>query len=369
VENDKQLAQRGYFAYTPLLKPRSGPGALHRFTQRLARRSAPWSRWCFGLMPATLRNAALRLQPVLAIAHSEAALFAAVDLRARGLRVGIDMEDWFSEDLPPEARKGRPVAALRRAEEQLLGCAVHATCTSEAMADALVQAYDCPRPMRVYNVFPEVEGVGVQNFVDRSAASMSLAGTPSKGLAVTSIHWFSQTIGPGRGLDNLFNAVIELPHELEIHLRGHLGNYRLWLDQAMSSCLREKVFVHPIVDGRELPARIAEHDIGFAGETALVRSRDLTATNKIFQYLQAGLLVLASDTRGQREVAAAAGQAVELYGADNISSLQAALAGMLSDVAGLRQRRSTARKVAEDRFSWSKERARLVSSVQAAVTA
>jgi glycosyltransferase involved in cell wall biosynthesis len=367
VETDKHLAERGGYTFAPLLPPNTREGKLHRVVRRVVRKFMPWSRWSMGLMPAMLRREAARLQPALAIAHSEAALFAAQDLHAKGLKVGVDMEDWFSEDLPPEARKGRPVAALRRAEQQLLRCAVHATCTSEAMADALVQGYECPRPLRIYNVFPrskETDGIEV---IDRAPAVTSLGGTSSKGLAVPSIHWFSQTIGPGRGLDDLFQAAAGIPRDFEIHLRGHLGPYRSWLDRTVPPSLLEKVFVHPIVDGKELPVRIAEHDIGFAGETASIRSRDLTATNKIFQYLQAGLVVLASDTRGQREVAAAAEHAVELYQADNVSSLQAVLVGMLSDAAVLRQRRSNAQKVAENRFSWSKERDRLVSSVQAAV--
>jgi len=54
------------------------------------------------------------------------------------------------------------------------------------------------------------------------------------------------------------------------------------------------------VDGDDLLSRIAEHDIGFAGEMPHCRSRDLTVTNKILQYLLAGLAVVASGTAGQR---------------------------------------------------------------------
>ena len=60
-------------------------------------------------------------------------------------------------------------------------------------------------------------------------------------------------------------------------------------------------------------SRIAEHDIGFAGEQNYCRSRDLTVTNKILHYLLGGLAVIASDTAGQRQIAAQAGEAVRVY--------------------------------------------------------
>jgi len=44
-----------------------------------------------------------------------------------------------------------------------------------------------------------------------------------------------------------------------------------------------------------LLSRIAEHDIGFAGEMKHCRSRDLTVTNKILQYLLAGIAVVAGN--------------------------------------------------------------------------
>jgi len=77
--------------------------------------------------------------------------------------------------------------------------------------------------------------------------------------------------------------------------------------------VRERIVVHGWCRARSCCRGIAEHDIGFAGETPSIRSRDLTATNKILQYLLAGLAVVASDTAGQRECAGQASDAVFLY--------------------------------------------------------
>lgn len=85
---------------------------------------------------------------------------------------------------------------------------------------------------------------------------------------------------------------------------GPEAEYRKW---------RNRVFFHPLVANAELVSRIAEHDIGFAGEMKFCRSRDLTISNKILHYLLGGLAVVASDTKGQQEVASKAPGAVLLY--------------------------------------------------------
>jgi glycosyltransferase involved in cell wall biosynthesis len=363
---DMRLAAQGGYTFVPLLPPDTIQGKLHQLVQRLARKCAPRSRWSFGLMPFALKRAAARLKPDLAVTHSEPAMLAALALHKRGVKVGVDMEDWFSEDLLPEARSRRPVDLLRRAERDLLHCAAHATCTTEAMADALVRAYACPRPTRIYNVFPTPKP-GATEFRDRGANSRSLAGEPSRGRASVSIHWFSQTLGPGRGLEELISAAQGLGGEFEIHLRGERGAYRYWLEELVPDELRSRVFVHPSVPADDLPARIAEHDIGFAGELSEIPSRHLTATNKIFQYLQGGLAVVASDTAGQREVAALAGTAVVTYRSGSSSDLQEQLSELTGRAKQLAAAKAAAADIAARSFNWAEEKPRLLASVRRAL--
>ena len=367
VEADMLLAERGGYEFVPLLPPNTLEGKLHRLVQRAARRFMPWSKWTFGLMPLVLEREAKRLKPDLAIDHSEPALFAALGLHRRGVRVGVDMEDWFAEDLPAEARRSRPVGLLREAEKRLLDCAAHATCTTEAMADALVAEYGCPRPERIYNVFPAPVIPDPVPLVDRSPAAKSLGGTQSRGTSVRSIHWFSQTLGPGRGLEDLFAAASGIDGDFEIHLRGRRGGYTAWLESAVPEALRSRVFIHELVSNEELPQRIAEHDIGFAGEATSIRSRNLTATNKIFQYLQSGLSVVASDTAGQQEVAARAHGAVRLYRSGSRTELQQALGECLESPKKLAAAKATARDAAAESFHWQKEKTRLLEAVAAAL--
>src|ERR1700727_2595744 len=82
-------------------------------------------------------HAASRQRADLYIAHSEAAMAVADDRMNDGSLVGIDLEDWFSEDLPRDARKNRPVRLLRKLERKLLTSGGHSACPSRAMSDAL----------------------------------------------------------------------------------------------------------------------------------------------------------------------------------------------------------------------------------------
>ena len=66
-----------------------------------------------------------------------------------------------------------------------------------------------------------------------------------------------------------------------------------------------------------------------------VTVRNLTITNKILQYSNAGLAVVASDTAGQREVLGRAGGAGIAVPLDNAEALARVLDSLLADRAAL----------------------------------
>src|SRR5437588_1047654 len=96
---------------------------------------------------------ALQRRADLYIAHSEPCFYVGWQLLRRGMRVGIDMEDWFSEDLLPEARRHRPLRLLRFLERELLVRGAGAFCPSQAMSMALAREYECTPPTVLYNAF------------------------------------------------------------------------------------------------------------------------------------------------------------------------------------------------------------------------
>jgi glycosyltransferase involved in cell wall biosynthesis len=281
----------------------------------------------------------------------------AMDLLHRSRLVGIDVEDWFSEDLPLEARKHRPVGLLRNLERKLLTLGGYSACPSRAMSAALAREFGCPLPTVIYNAFPWSDRKSLDGlFKDR------------RDRRLPSIHWFSQTLGHGRGLEDLIAALPLLKHEAEIHLRGKpVSGFENWLAHRVPQHWRERIKVHGLVSNSELLSRIAEHDIGFAGETPLIRSRDLTITNKILYYLLAGLAVVASETAGQQEVAGQAPGGVLLYPSGDAFALAASLDTLLGSADALKRAKGASLAAAEETFSWERQEKSLLDSINRAL--
>jgi len=364
IARDRDLMSRQRFRYTPVVQLGVGNslhGTLLRGQRWLALKSKHWLGWetpdMLGYAVGDLLEAARSRNADLYIAHSEPALWVARELARGGRRIGVDMEDWFSEDLLPEVRRRRPRKLLHTLEASVLSASAHRTCTSQAMSAALATAYGCPKPLVIYNAFP---------WSDRVRLDGQLKDRRSRELP--SIHWYSQSIGPGRGLEDLFAALCLLDTKAEVHLRGSLwAGYREWLDRLIPESWRERVFLHAVVPNDELLSRIAEHDIGVSLDPSAPHNRNLTVTNKILQYMQAGLAIVATSTLGQLEVAAQASAAVRLCSSGDAADLAEKLTQLLTHPAALEEAKRASLAAARDRFCWEKTAPLLIASVERAV--
>jgi glycosyltransferase involved in cell wall biosynthesis len=315
------------------------------------------NRWQIGPGISALCSRAKNQKANIYIAHLEPGIWVGRRLLKLGFSVGVDLEDWFSEDLLPEARRNRPLHLLRCLERDLLTEGAFASCPSRTMSRALAQEFDCCPPAVIYNAFAWAE----RRTLDRLRTDRRERQCPS-------IHWFSQTIGFGRGLEDLLAALPQVTHAVEIHLRGNpIAGFETWLMEHTPEAWRDRVFLHKPVPSRELLSRIAEHDVGFAGEMKYCRSRDLTVTNKILQYLLAGLAVVASDTEGQREVAERAGEAVLLYPSGDPAALAAQLNAILGAPERLARAKTAALRAAETHFCWERQEPVLLDAINLAL--
>jgi glycosyltransferase involved in cell wall biosynthesis len=296
----------------------------------------------FGYGTRQLTRHAERSAADLTIFHSEGGLWAARKLSRSGRRVGVDFEDWFSQDLPPRAKASRPVTELGKLEAAALRRARYVTTTSQAMACALAAAYAVPVPAVIYNTFP------------RSAAAMGGKAPSHSGSGPVSLHWFSQTLG--RGLETLFAALPQLEGPWKLQLRADdPSGYAMTLAQMLTPELRSRVEFVPTVPNAELPLRIAEHDIGLAVDVSDIPSRNLTITNKLFQYLEGGLAVVASNTAGHQEVLQQASAAGEIFTAGDSASLAAALTRLCADRGHLLAAKDAAKTASETIFAHERQ--------------
>ena len=243
-------------------------------------------RDAFGYAVRRLEAAARHARGDLVLLHLEPALAIGERLLRDGVRVSVDIEDWYSalRTSPGDAWARRELERLERA---VFPAARSATTTSRALAAAIAARYVMPAPTVVYN--------GV------SAADAPQASAPPS--APLRLLWFSQTVGPGRGLELLGSALRFVDGDWQLTVLGAADEpRRRWVRSLFAAGAVERLVFVPRVAPAELGRRVASHHVGLALETGDATNYGLTVTNKLCHYLQCGLAVAATDTAGQREV-------------------------------------------------------------------
>ena len=278
---------------------------------------------------------------------------AAMAARAQGVPYALDLEDFHDREHDDTA-EGRLSDALHaRVVGELYPGAAFATAGSAAIADAYARKYG-RRPIAVHNTFP----------LPDTAAS-----APHEG--PLRLHWFSQTIGPGRGLEQAIAAVGAAGIDAELALRGRISaDYRRTLESLVHlQAPRLRLTLLPPIAPDALVASCAAFDVGLALEPARSPNNDLAASNKLFTYLVAGLAVALTDTTGQRPVADELGaDAVRVRPGDS-AALAAGLRRWHEDRAALARARQASFAAARRRWHWEHDddRGALLAAVAAAL--
>jgi hypothetical protein len=292
-----------------------------------------------------LLNSATKQRGELTICHLEVALWVGTKLRQRGFRVGVDIEDWYSEsgadtNLPRKR-------FLRSLEQKILSRTVHATTTSHAMADALSADYKCRKPEVIYNSVPSFAECGLTQRV-----------------GPVRLIWFSQRVGRDRGLQDVFGALPLLQGNWTLELRAEASAEMCdWVKSQVIPELRSRVRIEPTVPPEQLSHVVAKCDIGLAPESPSCRNKALTVSNKMFQYLQSGLLVAASDTRGQQEILELFPEGGRLYPSGNVGALASVLNSWLVDAEKTRQSNGSIARGANVRFGYEHQARSLLETV------
>ena len=299
--------------------------------------------------PAQQLKNALAEQADLYIAHQEAGLLIGTELIELEKKVAFDIEDWYSRDYINEFR---PVALLKRKEALAAEKGAYISCPSNAMANALADAYSMKRkPTVLYTGFSITE-------------NEKLGFTTT--LLPNSIVWFSQVVGPHRGLETLIEALNFINHPLELHLLGEIVQ---GYDEVLNSLLKKKhllVFHKPVAHAQLLPF-LHQFKVGLAIEKTKPDSRNTTVTNKILQYLQAGNFVVATSTLGQKEIANEFIHQIILVDEYQPKAWADAIVALLSRV--MPADGTTTFQKFSDSYAWQAQEQKLIAIVKQAIEA
>jgi glycosyltransferase involved in cell wall biosynthesis len=282
---------------------------------------------------------------------------AAIAARTRGVAHGFDAEDFH--DTETEAVQIDPaerISAHLLQTRFLAGCS-HLTAAAPLIGRRYEEAYRVS-PLTVLNVFPRSQAPSEP--VDPGVVG---PGRPAQ------VYWFSQTIGPGRGLDAVIAILARMRTPAVLSLRGFAAHgYAEHLQTvAARSGLKHPVSFLPPGPPGEMARLAAGADLGLSTEPSLPPNRDICLTNKIFVYLLAGIPQLLSNTSAQSALAPELGAAGLLADLSQTDSVARQLDEFFSNPTRIRAARAAAWELANRRFCWDVEKTRFLESIRAAI--
>lgn len=355
LEQDKALLHP-FIRYQAVVNMIKGVGSFQDvYLSRIGRKIAFFKKKYFKkdaaalllYLPQQQIKMALDENADLYIAHQETGLIVGVELLKRGKKVAFDIEDWYSRDYLNEMR---PVELLMKSEAYALLHGEYITCPSVSMAKALSSVYQTAKnPTAIFNSFSLKENTTTVG-IERPANSLI---------------WFSQVVGAGRGLETLISAIKKVEKPLAIHLVGnYIPGYKDVLIQLMDGSIHQLYF-HDAVKHFELLPLISQFNIGLAIENNFPDNKDTTISNKIFQYIQAGNKVLATNTKGQIEVAESFNNAIALVEVGQPEKWATAILSLMNSPAIDQEQQL---EQFNQQFAWEAQEIKLIELVHQAVS-
>jgi len=337
---------------------------LRRFAQRLVLRIAePGPRLAAlaedAVSPRILRAAAAE-KADLYVGHCLGGLFAAALAAGQhGSAYGFDIEDFHEGET--EGAMGRPALAraTRALQRRLLPGARFLTASAPLIAEKYAQIYGV-RSRVVLNVFPLSE-----------APERPMAPAPINDQAPAVLYWFSQTVGPDRGLEEVLRMVACMKTPAVLHARGfQSAGYGEQLQRfaAEVGARHPPVFLAP-ADPREMARLSASAHAGICAEKPTVPNHDVCLANKIFTYLLAGTPAILSPTRAHRAIAPELGSSVRVLELQDPPLAAETLDALLGSEQAQAEARGTAWRLGHSRFCWDREKAIVLENAAAALGA
>jgi len=265
----------------------------------------------------------------------------------------LDLEDFHSGELAgPDGELDNALAAT--VERLVLAGASFLTAGSPMIADAYRQKYGL-RPRAIHNTFP----------MQFSPDGAREGGGPLR------LYWFSQTLGPGRGLEDVIEGAGRADIDVELHLRARpLPQYLDVLRRLRLRVARRLTIEHHEPGAPDEMVVLAQpYDFGLSCDEPTVLNRRLCLCNKIFTYLAAGVPVLLSRTPAQTELARDLGQAACSYVVGDVDEIATILRRLAKDEGVRLLARCAARAAAIRRWHWEhpEDRGALLERVVAVV--
>lgn len=291
----------------------------------------------FVLFPRSLKRAKFGY----ILIHLVDTLPLAVKLKQRtGARIIYDCQEYFQG----QYMNSLPMLKtwVREAEQRGAGETDIVLSTTNVMLEKLKLDYEGPKAfIRVRNL-PLLSKVKYQDSV---VGKMKLV-------------WHGLTIVPenARGIHIILQALANCKTPVQLFLQGNItednnGKLNDWLTRLN---ITDRVFVLPPVSPDNIVNSLLQYDIGIAGELAAEDNQRLTSSNKMFEFVVAGLVPIVPDLPGLAESIHELGVGI-LYEQGNFIQLAEIVDDLNRDRKKLDRYKQASRKVAENGLSWEQD--------------
>lgn len=184
--------------------------------------------------------------------------------------------------------------------------------------------------------------------------------------------WFSQTIGPGRGLESFMEIMSRISHpDIRLTLLGNVSHF--YQQELMSLWAEHQLPPHQLIFVETLPEKslfefASRQDIGLCLEIPSVMNKDLCLSNKLFTYILAGNFLILSHTAAQEKFYhqySHSGICISLHDPYRAA---AEISELLHDTAELNRRRHANYLLGRDVLNFDRQKHTLIEQVEHALT-
>jgi glycosyltransferase involved in cell wall biosynthesis len=170
----------------------------------------------------------------------------------------------------------------------------------------------------------------------------------------------------GRGLAELVMSAAHLPDGVRLVMVGDGPLRAALLRMVHNAGLQENVLMPGAVPQVELHHWTASADLGVLILEPINLSKRLALANKIFEYMSAGIPILATDLPENRRILASCecGWLTEQWGPTVLAGY---LSRILADQDEMRRRAENGRRCFEQRYNWERESRHLIAHLDGVV--
>jgi hypothetical protein len=287
----------------------------------------------------------------LYIAHNLGALpIAIIAAKKNKVKCGFDAEDFHRNEVSDNA--GDPDVILKTAiEEKYIPQLDYMTASSPQITEQYAALFN-REITTVINAFPKTDAHEIINNTHHPLQ----------------LFWFSQTIGPNRGLETIMEGINISNIESDVHLLGFsTDEYKNQLVNLLKPSSKCTLHFHKPVYSEDLFNIAKQFDIGFGSETGFCLNNSIALSNKVLTYVQSGLAVIASNTTAQSAFINQYPQIGRIY--NNAEELADILLKYNNDRLMLYQTKQAAFKLGQTDLNWEKESAKFITCINNVIQA